>query len=110
MIAVDRVQGNVAAHHILTENIATLVAEPERGVEFRSRIKGILEQNEAAFCGLINNAAVQILGGVESLTAADWHETLDTNLVAPFVLAQLFLPELESSRGAIVNISSIHEN
>ena len=109
VIAVDRVEGNVAAHHILTENIATLVTDAGLSAEFRRRIQGILDQEKAAMRGLINNAAVQILGGVESLTAADWHETLDTNLVAPFVLAQLFLPELQAARGAIVNISSIHE-
>lgn len=109
VIAVDRVEGNVAAHHILTENIATLVTDAALSAAFHRKIQLILDQEKAAMCGLINNAAVQILGGVESLTAADWHETLDTNLVAPFVLAQLFLPDLEVSRGAIVNVSSIHE-
>jgi NAD(P)-dependent dehydrogenase (short-subunit alcohol dehydrogenase family) len=109
VIAVDRVEGNVAAHHILNENIATLVTDAALSAEFHRKIQGILDQEKAAMRGLINNAAVQILGGVESLTAADWHETLDTNLVAPFVLAQMFLPELEASRGAIVNVSSIHE-
>jgi NAD(P)-dependent dehydrogenase (short-subunit alcohol dehydrogenase family) len=109
VIAVDRVEGNVAAHHILTENIATLVTDAVLSADFLRGVQSILDQEKAALRGLINNAAVQILGGVESLTAADWHETLDTNLVAPFVLAQLFLPELQAARGAIVNISSIHE-
>jgi NAD(P)-dependent dehydrogenase (short-subunit alcohol dehydrogenase family) len=109
VIAVDRVEGNVAAHDILTENIAALVNNAELSAAFLCRIQEILDQEKAVLRGLINNAAVQILGGVESLTAADWQETLDTNLLAPFVLAQLFLPQLEASRGAIVNISSIHE-
>ena len=57
---------------------------------------------------LINNAAVQILGGVDTLTRDDWHQTLDVNLVAPFLLTQGLLPQLETANGCVVNIGSIH--
>lgn len=57
---------------------------------------------------LVNNAAVQVLGGVESLSLADWHSTLNVNLLAPFVLTQGLLPELEAAKGSVINISSIH--
>lgn len=57
---------------------------------------------------LINHAAVQLLGGGESLSVADWHRTLDVNLLAPFVLTQGLLPQLEGARGSVINISSIH--
>jgi NAD(P)-dependent dehydrogenase (short-subunit alcohol dehydrogenase family) len=57
---------------------------------------------------LINNAAVQILGGVDSLSRQDWQTTLNVNLVAPFVWVQALLPELEQHQGSVVNISSIH--
>ena len=57
---------------------------------------------------LINNAAIQILGGVDSLTRQDWRNTLDVNLLAPFFLTKLLLPELEATKGSIINISSIH--
>lgn len=57
---------------------------------------------------LINNAAVQILGGIDSLSRTDWNQTLNINLQAPFLLAQSFSKELENSNGSIVNISSIH--
>ena len=57
---------------------------------------------------LINNAAVQILGGVDSLTRADWQQTLQVNLLAPFIWAQALLPALEAAKGSVVNISSIH--
>ncbi|WP_151447707.1 SDR family NAD(P)-dependent oxidoreductase [Lacisediminimonas profundi] len=57
---------------------------------------------------LINNAAIQILGSADSLTRDDWHKTLDVNLLAPFLWTQGLLPELERSRGSVVNISSIH--
>ena len=66
-----------------------------------------------ALCGcplvaLINNAAVQILGNVDSLSRADWQQTLGVNLMAPFLLTQAFLPELESAKGCVINIGSIH--
>lgn len=109
VIAVDRVAGVVAAHHILHEDIVEFVSYPQRRTEFREEVREILSREDAVLGGLINNAAVQILGGVESLSARDWRETLETNVVAPFCLGQLLLPELERAKGAIVNISSIHE-
>lgn len=57
---------------------------------------------------LVNNAAVQVLGGVSSLTMGDWHKTLDVNLLAPFVLTQALLPQLEAAGGCVINISSVH--
>jgi NAD(P)-dependent dehydrogenase (short-subunit alcohol dehydrogenase family) len=62
----------------------------------------------ASLKALINNAAVQILGASDQVTAGDWQTTLETNLIAPFMLAQLLLPQLEAARGSIVNIASIH--
>lgn len=57
---------------------------------------------------LINNAAIQILGGVDNLSRQDWRRTLDVNLLAPFLLTQALLPELEDTNGCVVNIGSIH--
>lgn len=57
---------------------------------------------------LINNAAVQILADSAQLSRADWQQTLDVNLLAPFFLTQALLPELERARGCVLNIGSIH--
>lgn len=57
---------------------------------------------------LVNNAATQVLGGVETLSRVDWRTTLDTNLLAPFFWTQALLPFLERARGSVVNVSSIH--
>jgi NAD(P)-dependent dehydrogenase (short-subunit alcohol dehydrogenase family) len=57
---------------------------------------------------LVNNAAIQILGGVESLTREDFNTSLQTNTLAPFFLSQALLKHLEKAKGSIVNISSIH--
>lgn len=57
---------------------------------------------------LINNAAVQILGGVDTLSRQDWLQTLNVNLLAPFLWVQALLQPLEKAQGSVVNISSIH--
>jgi len=57
---------------------------------------------------LINNAAVQICGGADSLTRQAWNCTLEVNLLAPFLFTQALLPQLEAAKGCVVNISSIH--
>ena len=57
---------------------------------------------------LVNNAAVQVLGGVDSLSMADWQHTLQVNLLAPFALTQGLLPQLEAAGGSVIHISSIH--
>ena len=38
----------------------------------------------------------------------DWHDTLDVNLLAPFLLTQALLNNLERGNGSVVNISSVH--
>lgn len=57
---------------------------------------------------LINNAAVQVLGGLDDLTVEDWKHTLNINLLAPFVWSQGLASEIEKEHGSIINIGSIH--
>ena len=77
---------------------------------YAQKVVGLLRDTLSG-CGLnalINNAAVQILGNVGSLSRTDWQETMGVNLMAPFLLIQNFLPELEVARGCVINIGSIH--
>lgn len=64
--------------------------------------------NSRNLAALVNNAAIQIVKPVEKLTAEDWTSTLNVNLLAPFLLTQSFLKDLEVAAGAVVNIASIH--
>jgi len=57
---------------------------------------------------LINNAAVQILSGIETLKIEDFKKTIDINLIAPLALSKICYPQLKSNKGSIVNIGSIH--
>jgi len=57
---------------------------------------------------LVNNAAIQILGGIDSLSRDDWQTTLNVNLLAPFFLIQGLIQELQNGQGGVINIGSIH--
>ena len=59
---------------------------------------------------LVNNAALQVVKPIEKLTGGDWMRTQQINVAAPFFLTQLFLEELRTANGSVVNISSIHQN
>lgn len=56
---------------------------------------------------LVNNAGVASAGGFLDLTAADWHQTIETNLDGVFNMTRTVLPYLLESRGSIVNVSSV---
>jgi NAD(P)-dependent dehydrogenase (short-subunit alcohol dehydrogenase family) len=109
VFAIDKKEGHVAAHTFLCADIRDVVADPVKREAFISPIRAELAEKKLALRGIVNNAATQILGGIDSLTFTAWEETLHTNLLAPFFLVQSFLPELEGAAGAVVNISSIHE-
>lgn len=83
-----------------------VISDPAAAAETLSALTGLAADGGLGV--LVNNAAVQVLGGVESLSVADWRSTLDVNLLAPFVLTQGLLPQLEAADGCVINISSIH--
>lgn len=81
----------------------------EDDIYAKERFAELVESlNGKGLGALINNAAVQILGGVDSLTRDDWKQTLNVNLLAPFLWTQAFLDKLEMVRGCVINVSSIH--
>jgi glucose 1-dehydrogenase len=57
---------------------------------------------------LINNAAVQIAKPLVETSVAEWDRTMNVNARAAFLLAQALLPLLQTSRGTVVNIASVH--
>jgi len=54
---------------------------------------------------LVNSAANFLSGSVISTTEEIWDASLDTNVKAPFFVAQAAAPMLRRSKGAIVNFS-----
>lgn len=57
---------------------------------------------------LINNASAFYPTPVEEVTPEQWQDLMDTNLRAPFFLAQAAIPYLRASRGCIVNLADIY--
>lgn len=90
----------------LQADLEKSVADDAYAAEMTARIEHWLAGQ--ALDVLVNNAAVQVLGGVQTLSVADWQRTLHVNLLAPFVLTQRMLPHLEAAHGCVINISSIH--
>jgi NAD(P)-dependent dehydrogenase (short-subunit alcohol dehydrogenase family) len=90
----------------LLADLARFVRDESYAAQTLAAIRQVLNGNGLKV--IIHNAASQILGGTESLTRADWQQTLDVNLLAPFLLSQALLPELEASKGSVIHIGSIH--
>ena len=57
---------------------------------------------------LVNNAGISLIAAAESTSASDYRRVLEVNLVAPFLLAQVFGAKmLAAGSGSIVNVASI---
>lgn len=78
---------------------------PERAAAFRTLRDTI---GAGGLTVLVNNAATQRLAPTDSITVEEVEETLATNLIAPLMLVQGLLPELERAGGSVVNIGSVH--
>lgn len=59
--------------------------------------------------GLVNNAATLEMADadVTKTPLAAWQNTLTVNLTGPFLMCQAAVPELQKTKGAIVNMSSV---
>ena len=106
VLATDREQPQECNGSFVAGDLARFWREPEQ----RTQLVAALRRELAAprLDVLVNNAALQVVADARSTTAADWNDTLATNLLAPFALIQELLPELEAARGSVVNIGSVH--
>jgi NAD(P)-dependent dehydrogenase (short-subunit alcohol dehydrogenase family) len=80
-------------------------------VRRRSDVQGLVASTVERHGGLdilVNSAAIQPYGTVESLSEDDWDRTLDINLKGAFLTGHFAVPELRKrGGGAIVNIASV---
>jgi meso-butanediol dehydrogenase / (S,S)-butanediol dehydrogenase / diacetyl reductase len=84
--------------------IATDVADPQsvhRLAEETLRVFGKVH-------AVVNNAAIQVNKKIEDTTFEEWNRQMAVNVGGVFLCSKQFLPALRSTRGAIVNMSSVN--
>jgi gluconate 5-dehydrogenase len=67
-----------------------------------------IERDHGPITGVVNNAGIQIRGPVIDFDVDDYRRILETNLVAPFLVAKAVAPSMMArGSGRIVNIGSV---
>lgn len=94
------------AHQFIEADLGALASDEKAMADFAKAANAAAGDRPVSV--LINNAALQIVAPLAKLTAADIHRSMAVNVIAPFLLAKAFLPQLEANRGAIVNIGTVH--
>ena len=108
VIATDITEFKVEAPNVVNMQIdlEQIVLDENYAKDFKARVNRITDG--AGITSLVNNAAIQVLGSVQTVSRSDWFKTMNINVSAAFFMTQLFLDSLTNNRGAVVNISSIH--
>ena len=89
-----------AVHHFIEADISD--------IEASSAIFDEIEKNEGQIDALINNAAIQVTKPLVETTPEEWDLVMDLNLRSVYLGIRHAYPLLRRSKGAIVNISSVH--
>jgi NAD(P)-dependent dehydrogenase (short-subunit alcohol dehydrogenase family) len=105
VLAVDRRAGEFEGGHAIRFDIRDLHQRPDAAPEFLDRVRDLIDGKLDV---LVNNAAIQIVKPVDDLDVSDWDVTMETNLIAPFLLIKALLPELRAATGTVINVASIH--
>jgi gluconate 5-dehydrogenase len=80
------------------------LAQPEQAHE----LPGQVVERFGRLDILVNNAGVRSVSSIQDHPLSSWHQALDINLTAPFLLIQAAVPHLlRTGRGRIVNITSV---
>lgn len=90
----------------ISADLAELATNSKALSDFRDDV--IAAAHDAPLKAVINNAALQYLGKTEDISAEALQKSLNVNVVAPFLLTQAFLTELENNRGSVLNIGTVH--
>jgi len=88
-------------------DLAEVVLDEQERISFQAKFEGIVGSRSPRVT-LINNAALQVVKPVEQLLVEDMTRTFAVNAIGPTIMFQILLPRLRASRGAVLNICSIH--
>lgn len=103
--AVERLQADVDCDRFLPCDVALVARDDAAQAKLAADVADMLGGIPLGV--IVNNAAVQILGRFEVITASDFQASLDVNLIAPLRVTQALLPLLVVG-GCIINIGSVH--
>lgn len=92
----------------LSFDLQELANDESVRTNFRNAVSDFATHRPARLKAIINNAAVQITGTLETVSVAEFELSQQVNVLAPFVLAKLFNASLRQAGGSIINIGSIH--
>lgn len=106
VIATDGAPRECACDGFVACDLARLVCDDAEREVFRAAV-------EAALAGvplrvIVNNAAVQTLGGVGEVSTSAFRHSMDVNVAAPLTLVAMFLDGLAAQQGVVLNIGSVH--
>jgi NAD(P)-dependent dehydrogenase (short-subunit alcohol dehydrogenase family) len=105
---------NLAAANQTVELIKKLnrnATAAEADVSVPSSVQHLAAQTIATFGSvhaLVNNAAIQVNKTIEDTTFEEWNRQLSINLGGVFLCSKYFLPHLRTTKGSIVNMSSVN--
>lgn len=77
------------------------------GPEVEERLQAFLDALPR-IDALVNNAALQIVKPLRDTTTTEWDRVLAVNLRAAFLTIRLVHRQLQRSKGAVVNVASVH--
>jgi 3-oxoacyl-[acyl-carrier protein] reductase len=78
-----------------------------RDAKAQQRVVDRITQQWGGIDVLIANAGLGYFGSIETLTAEDWNETIDTNLTGVFHSVKATLSALKTSKGYIITVASL---
>jgi hypothetical protein len=98
--AVNRLTANAPGRAIGRKADVRKMADMENAVEEALDQYGSLDL-------VVANAGLGHFGGIEDITAEQWHETIDTNLTGVFFTVKASIDPLKKSKGMLVTIASL---
>ena len=78
-------------------------AEPMPGTSLATFFAGL-----SGLDALVNAAGIQGVDRIDATSLAAWDEVMDANARGTFLAMQAAHPQLQRSRGAVVNVASVH--
>jgi NAD(P)-dependent dehydrogenase (short-subunit alcohol dehydrogenase family) len=74
-----------------------------------THLAAVVEHELGPACALVNCAGVGLwFKAIGQLSIEEWRRVIDSNLTGPFLMTRAFLPGLLRTKGAVVNIASVH--